>query len=268
MGDQTIAQLQYLDNDADLAVYIASTGGGEVIPHEGNYSYKDIAIINGREVDKEFDLNREGFRLISHASRVNDFYSDADIREVYEQEIRGLVTREAGATTVEVFDHTRRTSSETLRQEKKIREPASIIHNDYTENSALKRLKTLYPKHAETLGDKRFAIVNVWRSINGEVLNHALCMCDASSVVSKDLVPVVRKAKDRLGEIQLATHNPSHRWYFFPLMNESEVMMFKTYDSATDGRARYTIHTAFDDPDALEDCRPRESIETRCFVFF
>ncbi len=37
---------------------------------------------------------------------------------------------------------------------------------------------------------------------------------------------------------------------------------------AEDGRARFTIHTAFDDPTSPPDAPPRESIETRTFVFF
>ena len=44
--------------------------------------------------------------------------------------------------------------------------------------------------------------------------------------------------------------------------------MFKTYDSATDGRARFTAHAAFDDPATPADAPPRESIEARALAFF
>ena len=44
--------------------------------------------------------------------------------------------------------------------------------------------------------------------------------------------------------------------------------MFKVYDSETDGRARFTAHTAFADPTSPPDARPRESIEIRTFAFF
>jgi hypothetical protein len=82
------------------------------------------------------------------------------------------------------------------------------------------------------------------------------------------LVSVKRQAKDRIGEIQLPIYNPAHRWYYFPELRPDEALLFKTYDSATDGRARFTIHTSFEDPAAAADAPPRESIETRCFVFF
>ncbi len=51
-------------------------------------------------------------------------------------------------------------------------------------------------------------------------------------------------------------------------MQVNEVLLIKTYDSMEDGRARFTIHTAFHDPTAPPDSPPRESIETRTFAFF
>jgi hypothetical protein len=47
-----------------------------------------------------------------------------------------------------------------------------------------------------------------------------------------------------------------------------EALVFKVYDSRKDGRARWTAHTAFQDPTAPPDARPRESIEIRTLAFF
>lgn len=102
----------------------------------------------------------------------------------------------------------------------------------------------------------------------GVIENFPLALCDASTTAAEDLIPVKRLAKDRTGEIQLATYNPKHRWFYFPHMTADEVLLFKTYDSAEDGRARYTIHTSFDDPSAPQNAPVRQSIETRCFVFY
>ena len=40
------------------------------------------------------------------------------------------------------------------------------------------------------------------------------------------------------------------------------------YDSETDGRARFAPHTAIVDPLTNDDAAPRQSIESRLFVFF
>ena len=62
----------------------------------------------------------------------------------------------------------------------------------------------------------------------------------------------------------LAVYDKSQRWYYYPQMQVDESMLIKTFDSATDGPTRFTIHTSFVDPSAPEDSPPRESIETRC----
>ena len=265
------ASLKYLANDKDLAVYIASVGGGDATEHQGNYVMQSVSISNGRTQAMKFSLDREGFTLVSQPSTVDDFYNDDEIAAVYEPEVKVLIETATGANRIEIFDHTRRAASLEVQKARMIREPASIIHNDYTARSGPKRLRDHFPDapdEAERLLRRRFAIVNVWRSIQGVVRNAPLALCDAASVAPEDLVSVTRQAKDRIGEIQLPIYNPAHRWYYFPEMRPNEALLFKTYDSATDGRARFTIHTSFEDPTTAADAPPRESIETRCFVFF
>jgi hypothetical protein len=265
------APLKYLATAQSVQGYVASVGGGDTTLHDGNYVMQTIAILNGRAQAKGFSLDREGFLLTLQPSAVGDFYDDGEIAAVYEAEVKALVRHETGARRVEIFDHTRRADSLEVQKAKTIREPASIIHNDYTARSGPIRLRDHFPdapEEAAALLSRRFAIVNVWRSIRGRVQRAPLALCDAMSVAPEDLVSVVRQAKDRIGEIQQAVYNPAHRWYYFPEMAPDEALLIKTYDSATDGRARFTIHTSFEDPNSAADAAPRESIETRCFVFF
>ncbi len=265
------APLKYLASAEDIPVYVASVGGGDTSLHEGTYIMQSVAIHNGRARAEDFSLDREGFALMAHQSAVGDFYDDGVIAAVYEAEAKALVASATGAARVEIFDHTRRAASLGVQKARMIREPASIIHNDYTARSGPQRLRDHFPEapgEAETLLRRRFIIVNVWRSIRGTVLNAPLALCDAASLAPEDLVSVERRAKDRIGEIQQAVYNPAHRWYYFPEMQPDEALLIKTYDSATDGRARFTIHTSFDDPSAAANAPPRESLETRCFAFF
>ena len=74
--------------------------------------------------------------------------------------------------------------------------------------------------------------------------------------------------QDRTGEIYHGLYNPDHRWYYFPKMRADEAVLIKCFDSATDGRARFSLHTGFDDPTTPADAPPRESIETRALLFF
>ncbi len=95
-----------------------------------------------------------------------------------------------------------------------------------------------------------------------------LALCDARSVHDKDLITVERHSKDRIGEVQQVLFNPAHKWFYYPGLQAEEALLIKTYDSAVDGRARFSVHTAFEDPSASPDAPPRESIETRAFVFY
>ena len=72
----------------------------------------------------------------------------------------------------------------------------------------------------------------------------------------------------RVGEIFNLAHNPVHRWFYFPRMERDETLLFKCFDSALDGRARYSAHTAFEDPNHGTDSAPRESIELRALAMF
>jgi hypothetical protein len=265
------ATLNYLARPGAAAVYIASVGGAEVAPHEGEYAARPVTLRNARLRAGEFTLDREGFRLVQHASAVGDFYDEARIAGIYDDEVKALLRAATGATRIEIFDHTRRSASVALRKSRLIREPSATVHNDYTERSAPNRLRAHFahaPDEAEALLARRFAIVNVWRSIAGIVRSAPLALCDASSVATSDLVAVERRAQDRIGELQLAVYNPKHRWYWYPAMAADEAVLIKTYDSARDGRTRFTIHSAFTDPTAPANSPPRESMETRCFVFF
>ena len=51
-------------------------------------------------------------------------------------------------------------------------------------------------------------------------------------------------------------------------MTRDEAIVFKVYDSADDGRARFTAHGSFNDPNTPDDAPPRESIELRALVFY
>ena len=264
------ANLKFLANIDGPLVYIPSKGGGDQTEHIGNFAMREVSVFDGRLEKQDSSLDAEGFSLVRQQTEVDDFYDDAQINSTYHDEVKTLLTEMMGAARIEIFDDTRRTSSLLQQQKKQIREPADIIHNDYTARSGVKRLRDYFadkPEEADNLLRGRFAIMNVWRSIAGPIQNFPLTLCDATTVAEGDLVSVERRAEERIGELQVALHNPDQRWYYFPEMQMDEALVFKTFDSATDGRTRFTIHTSFEIPGASEDT-PRESIETRCLVFF
>jgi hypothetical protein len=264
------ATLRYLIPTGERPVYIASRGGADAALKIGaEFQEREVIIHDARLLAPPASLDREGFTLRPHSSAVTDFYHLAQAKPVYEAELIELVRDACGGSGALVFDHTLRSDSSSIRGERTSREPASVIHNDYTDASARKRLQDLLDgNETQRRLERRFAIINVWRSIRGTVLNSPLACCDAGTLSPDDLVASERRAQDRIGELELVSWNPSHRWYYYPAMTTDEALLIKTFDSATDGRATRSIHSAFDNPLAPGDAPPRESIESRLLVFF
>jgi hypothetical protein len=112
---------------------------------------------------------------------------------------------------------------------------------------------------------RRFVESNIWKPIRGPVQTRPLAICEARSIAPADLAPTDRYLKH---EVYMMTHNPTHRWFYFPRMLASETLLIKGYDSMEDGRARFTAHGSFIDPRTPGDAPPRESIEARALLFW
>jgi hypothetical protein len=203
-----------------------------------------------------------------HATAVTDFYDDNQVRRVYYPEVAALIRSESGARRVEVFDHTLRTADTALRESAGIRDTVRRVHNDYTEWSGPQRVRDLMGAEAEELLGRLFAIIQVWRPIRHPVESWPLAIADAQSLKQDDMIVTERHYRDRVGQTYAISYDPGHRWFWFPRMRPDEVLVFKTYESAKDGRARWTAHTAFADPATPTGARPRESIEIRALAFF
>ena len=264
------ATLTYLVPGVERPIYIASQGGADAAMDIGaEFEARSFDVQDGRSASPSPSLDVEGFCLVDHSAPVADFYRLEEELDAYEASIRELVISVTGGSEAQVFDHTLRSDSRDVRGERTTREPAAVIHNAYTDASAEKRLRDLLPEaQAERRLGRRYAIVNVWRSIAGPVVNSPLALCDASTLAATDLVASERRAAERVGELELVTYNPAHRWFYYPGVTRDEAILIKTFDSATDGRARRAVHTAFDNPAAPPDAPPRESIESRLLVFF
>ncbi len=266
-----VAPLTYtIKKPEKLAYTITPVGENVETPDYSDwYAVHDMTIHDVRGVLSTLSLDNEGFVLRRAQTAVEDFYDQAQVEKVYNLEVEQLIMDTTGANRVVVFDHTIRVESDDLRRQRQVRKTVPVVHNDYTVNSGPQRLRDLLgedeaARHAAT----RFAIFNLWRSIAGTVQSSPLALCDARSLKPEDFVPVDLIHTDRRGEIYNVAFNPDHRWCYVPNMASDEVLIFKCYDSAEDGRARFTPHTAFTDATSPADAPPRQSMETRVLAFF
>jgi hypothetical protein len=266
--DAIAATLNYIVNDGSKIFTETAAPGATDVRTGGKPDARSVTIRNGRVHARDFTIERNGFHFIPHDTAVTDFFDDAQVRGTYYAEMEALVKRESGASRVVVFDHTLRTADQAQREALKIREVVPRVHNDYTEWSGPQRVRDLLPQEADDLLARRFAIIQVWRPIRHPVETFPLAICDARTVSPDNMVISERRYPNRIGQTYAITYNPEHAWYWFPRMRRNEALVFKVYDSLTDGRARWTAHTAFQDPTSPPNARPRESIEIRTLAFF
>lgn len=98
----------------------------------------------------------------------------------------------------------------------------------------------------------------------------ALALYKPSSVREEDLVPsaITNVAPNgQLTNQMSLKYHPEHESFWSPQMKSDEVLVFRTFDLRKNDKHpsiwRNVFHTAFVDPDADEDCEPRENIDHR-----
>jgi hypothetical protein len=266
--NQIKAKLTYCVDDGTIPVNETKDMISKMPSYSGNFDQHIMPIKNGRQTSQHLNLDLNGFELVNHNSHVEEFINKDDLITIYYPEVRELIKNHTAASEVVIFDHTIRTGNEKKRAAMLLREPVRRVHNDYTEWSGPQRVRDIMDDKAEKLLEKRFAIIQVWRPTQPVLLSNPLALCDARSLNKRDLIISERRYPNRVGQTYQIKYNKDHEWFYFPKMKRNEAIIFKVYDSETDGRARFTAHTSFDDPLTPTNALPRESIEVRALVFF
>ncbi|WP_061025438.1 CmcJ/NvfI family oxidoreductase [Bradyrhizobium sp. CCH5-F6] len=228
-----------------------------------------VPIFDARLIAQNLSLDREGFALVRHSTRVRDFYNDEEVKAVYYPAVEAFLRATLKADRVVIFDHTvrKRVDGAADIRSSGPRQPATRVHVDQTAISGANRVREHLPDEAEELLKGRVQVINLWRPIRGPLRDSPLAMADGTTVAPDDLVASDLIYPNRHGETYSVKYNPNHRWFYFPEMTADEALLLKCYDSATDGRTRFGPHTAFIDPTTPADAPPRESIEVRTLVF-
>ena len=274
-----------------------------------------LDIYNARELPSTMHKNCEthGFELL-HRPLDNDkldFLDHDKVIQNYYPQCEQIAAASTGAQ-VFAFDHnirsaTGKRSKKRISGGQQVQGPAHMVHGDYTLFSAPQRLKDLTrpPSRNDTLASvlppgkallssalldsvlkdgKRFAIINVWRSISDEpVQTDPLALCDGQTVEPQDLVVFEIHYQDRVGENYFAKYAQQQRFYCYPEMTRDEAMLIKQWDSfgplaQSDGKradasvenapCTFSFHSAFEDLSVADDAPERWSIEVRCIVIY
>jgi hypothetical protein len=275
--ESVVAPIGYLavgEGAVRYRTYLPATGRRSETPPKRHY---EMPIYDCRPVASRLSLDVEGFALLRRASAIEDFYDDALVRREYLPEVERVLREATGAAAVFAFDHNVRSAKAATETRAGVREPVDMAHNDYTESSGPRRIREILAERGRMeLAEHPAALVNAWRPIRGPVRDVPLTVCEARSVAESDFVatPIEHYRGDDFtkpshsGEIYSFRHRPEHRWCFVRDMQPDEALLLKCFDTRRDGRARYTAHTGFVNPECPPGAPERESIEVRTLVVF
>jgi len=259
------------DSGAVPEIYFYEPPPGTVAHPPGD-DPQEMLVHDGWSRAGAFSLDREGFALKEFHHDFERFDDDEAVRSHFYTPLAEFVRRAVGARRVIVFDHTIRSKDneqqQTAEHTTTQRAPVMVVHCDYTPVSGPLRVRQLLPDEADALLARRVAFYNFWKPLKRRVEEKPLAMCDVTSAQPEDMLKMVLRYRERTGEIFVMRHSSAHRWWYFPNMTPENVLLLKTYESETDGRARFLGHSAFDDPATPPDAPTRESIEIRTMAFF
>src|ERR1700753_2339940 len=102
------APLNYLADDSEKPVSYAYEPPPGVPWATGRYQAQRAKIHDLRPVARELTLDEAGFQLVTHESKVENFWDEAELKRVYYPETIALLKAVTGASRVHIFDHTLR----------------------------------------------------------------------------------------------------------------------------------------------------------------
>ena len=210
------------------------------------------------------DLDRSGFMLTQHRTRLTEFRNPDVVADGYYSEMKELVCRVTGASRALVRSHLVRTEKPVDFNDGYAR----FVHCDYNVARLCDMAHELLARDGVTPRENwTYAWYNTWQPFDHQVPNNPLAWIDWQSLPLPDVIDYFYTGHNQDSLVAAPVYNPDHRWWYIPLMETTEILIVKQLDSRP-GRAVYCPHTSFDMSGAAPDSLPRRSIETRLLAVF
>lgn len=240
------------------------------------YSNCPIRVYNARQLDPPASINIQGFQLVQQETEVTDFLNMSVATTDFYRECAEVVKSLTGCFDTYVTQHQYRNGYGNLPEgHARASKPTPNgspgnyggTHSDisaYAEN-----------RWDEIVDGRHCAMFNLWRSIDleNDIQVMPLALLDMTSLELEDMIAAdawggASAVQQHLVSLRLA-YNERHRWYYFPRMKPTEMLVFKQYDTREENPClRQVYHGAVHDPTASEDAPLRHTIEVRVLALF
>lgn len=238
---------------------------------------RDVKVFDVRSRRQQLSYAHDGFSLLDHVSefaglanseQVTDEAFLLQLRDNYLREMGEFVRAVSGTPHVypqPIGFFVRHGSKSKVKTSQR---PAALPHVDFTAETANEMAAMIQQDAAPGLRYRNFAIYQTWRAVSPAPQDNVLCFCNVDTVVPEDfrVVDSIMGPEDVPGNVykmEMALHNPAHRWMYFAAMQPSEVLVFQGYDTRS---PRPILHTSVNNP--APGASVRVSIECRHYAFF
>lgn len=240
------------------------------------YHNHPIRVFNARQLDPEATIEVQGFQLIAQETNVDDLLDMDKAQTEFYPECAEVVKQLTGCHDTYVTQHQYRNGYGNLPEghPKRMKptpngSPGGYggTHSDispYAEN-----------RWDDIVDGRHCAMFNLWRStdLQNDIQVMPLALLDMTSLDFKDMVAAdawggAQQVQQHLVSYRLA-YNENQRWYYFPKMKPTEMLVFKQYDTREpDPTLRQVYHGAIPDPDTTDESPLRQTIEVRVLALF
>ncbi|KAI0837551.1 hypothetical protein F5Y06DRAFT_270740 [Hypoxylon sp. FL0890] len=272
--------LEKYQNEKPYWLFVGKPDGVDVT----NVSLEAVSGIPVHDVrgeEQNYELDKHGFKFVSHGIDFEAFNDDQRIEGEYLPQVEEMILKNIPyATKVSVFNWRLRKemgeeqmdhpiSPAQIHDKKFVFAPSQTVHSDATEFTLMKRVKKHLPEQADELLKGRVQMINFWRPVYHEVENWPLIVCDGRSTQLKNLVAVDQISRRFVGDLYYAIYDPGYKWHYMSSMGVGEGVLFKCWDTGNEAPSKVCLHSSGDmlKETLSEVYHPRVSIECRALVF-
>lgn len=243
--------------------------------HNLVFENKQETFFNIRGREQEFRLDDHGFAYHHHHFNFDDYEDRVSVESSYLPQVESFIRNEVEEVDkVFFFDwRLRHSGSYPKGTEIDLNDPTDWLlpsihaHIDQAPGAVLNRTLLQLPDEAEFLLQGRVRVITVWKPLRNPVEDWPLAVCDGSNVEYSDMVETDHVRRLYTGANMNVMYRAKYRWHYLHKQSESEVLLLKQFDSASNVKARFSPHVSFEHPNVPTGAPRRESIEVRALVF-
>ncbi|CAJ2505196.1 Uu.00g125900.m01.CDS01 [Anthostomella pinea] len=248
----------------------------------------EIEVQDIRTLSPTPSYEKDGYGLVQHQSSLTteEFLAGstpegkAIIEDVYFKEVAELVKKITGSSNVHPYVFRVRQNNQKPGQftTKKLSHTAlPVAHVDRDDVTGENGVREVLGDVADELiaKHKRYAQVNIWRTIGDPIQKWPLCFVNHADVpdwsYKTHMARVFPENDPRIairGEKthdSVLKHDPGYKYHYASNLDVDEALVFSSFDS---DMSKVIPHGAFWDNSSSEDAPTRRSIEVRSWVFF